>query len=161
MDSWTFNNHEADIRQENIVLYLYRMLWTFASNPKLGEVLVAPLRVQLWPGKFREPDLIFMLTEHKDRMQEKFWVGADLVVEVVSPDDRNRDLRVKRREYAQANILEYWIVDPQKRLVTILFLDNDGDHYKVYGEFSRGGVAESKLLPNLKIEVDNVFSAAE
>ena len=62
-------------------------------------------------GKFREPDLL-LLRDHSDpRRQDRFWLGADLVTEVVSADDAPRDLVVKCVDYAEAAIPEYWIVD--------------------------------------------------
>ena len=47
-----------------------------------------------------------------------------LVIEVVSPGKENedRDYRYKRSEYAARGILEYWIVDPRKEIVTLLTL---------------------------------------
>ena len=50
----------------------------------LGEVLFAGVRVRLWPGKFREPDVLFMRAEHAGRITDEYWEGADLVMEVVS-----------------------------------------------------------------------------
>jgi Uma2 family endonuclease len=43
-----------------------------------------------------------------------------LVVEVVSPQQENRDYRYKRTEYAGRQIPEYWIVDPIAQKVTVL-----------------------------------------
>lgn len=43
-----------------------------------------------------------------------------LVVEVVSPNQENRDYRYKRSEYAARGIAEYWIVDPMQQRVTVL-----------------------------------------
>ena len=43
-----------------------------------------------------------------------------LVVEVVSPNQENRDYRYKRSEYAARRIPEYWIVDPIQQRVTVL-----------------------------------------
>src|SRR5260370_26367311 len=82
----------------------------------------APLRVRLWPGKYREPDVVFMLKEHRARMGEQFWQGADLAMEVVCDDDRRRDVEVKRGENDKAKISEYWIVDPKKLCITVLQL---------------------------------------
>lgn len=47
-----------------------------------------------------------------------------LVVEVVSPGQKNRDrdYRYKRSEYAARGIAEYWVVDPQEGKVTIFEL---------------------------------------
>jgi Uma2 family endonuclease len=109
------------------------------------------LRVQLWAGKFREPDVVFMRAENAARIGEPFWEGADLVMEVVSQDDRRRDLDIKRGEYAQAGIPEYWIVDPQGARITVLRLD--GATYDVHGEFPAGTRATSHLLPGFGVDV--------
>jgi Uma2 family endonuclease len=139
-----------------IVLYLYRALASFVEGQNLGLPVVAPLRVRLWPGKFREPDVVFMLAANSARIREEFWEGADLVMEVVSDDDRRRDLDTKRREYAQAGIPEYWIVDPQQSLITVLRLD--GTQYTVHGQFGRGSQAASTLLPGFTVDVAAVFA---
>jgi Uma2 family endonuclease len=136
-----------------IVFFLCRRLEAFASPGRLGLVLPAPLRVQLWPGKFREPDVVFMLQEHRNRSGAEFWDGADLVMEVVSdaPADRRRDLAIKRREYAQAGIPEYWIVDPKRKQITVLRLK--GTRYVVHGTFKPGRQARSHLLAGFTVDV--------
>ena len=144
---------------QQIVLLLLQALLRFVSAQDLGTVLFAPLRVQLWPGKFREPDIVFMRREHADRMGEEFWEGADLVVEVVSPDDRRRDLETKRGEYAQAGIPEYWIVDPETQRITVLTLA--GAEYAVRGDFGAGEQATSALLPGFAVDVAPVFAATD
>ena len=141
-----------------LVLYLYGLVLGFTTNADLGTVLVAPLRVRLWRGKFREPDLMFLLREHGDRIGEEFWNGADLVMEVVSGAgaDRRRELTTKRREYARAGIAEYWIVDPQEEQITVLRLA--GKRYVVHGEFPKGTVASSHLLSGFTVDVSTAFA---
>jgi Uma2 family endonuclease len=141
---------------QRIVALFYTALVSFVTAHRLGEVLFAPLRVQLWEGKFREPVLVFLKTENASRITRDYWIGADLVVEVVSDDDRRRDLEIKRGEYARAGIPEYWIVDPQFEKITVLALE--GEVYVVHGEYPRGAEAESRLLPEFKLEVASVFS---
>lgn len=136
-----------------IVFYLCRLLHEFASTRQLGLALPAPLRVQLWPGKFREPDVVFLRTKNRRRAGNEYWDGADLVMEVLSdtPEDRRRDLATKRREYAQAGIPEYWIVDPVKRQISVLRLK--GRNYLVHGTFKAGQTARSALLPGFTVDV--------
>ena len=133
--------------------FLFNALRAFVLGLNLGEVLFTGVRVRLWPGKFREPDVLFMHAEHADRMTDEYWEGADLVMEVVSSgdEDRRRDLKTKREEYAQAGIPEYWIVDPELEQITVLTLD--GQTYVVHGEFKRGEQATSKLLPGFAVDV--------
>ncbi len=141
-----------------IVLYLYRILLAFVESQTLGVVLVAPLPVRLWAGKYREPDVILMLAGHADRRHQQYWERPDLVMEVVSPDYRHHDLETKRREYAQAGIPEYWIVDPDEGRITVLTLK--GERYTVHGVFERGMVAQSALLAGFEVAVDEVWAAA-
>ena len=100
---------------QRLLAYLYGLLLAFVVNRDMGEVLFAPLKVRIGQKEFREPDVLFALKEHANLRGEEFWTGADLVMEIVSPDakSRRRDLKEKRRDYAIAGIPEYWIVDPR------------------------------------------------
>ena len=142
-----------------IVFYLCRLIDDFASRNRLGQVLPAPLPVQLWSGKFREPDVVFKLRKSRHRAGTKFWEGADLVIEVVSddPEARRRDLIAKRAEYAKAGISEYWIVDQQRKQITVLFLQ--GQKYVVHGTFKSGQQARSRLLRGFEVDVTAVFTS--
>ena len=177
---------------QRLVAFLYRLLLGFVEERELGVVMFAPLRIQLGQGKFREPDLVFMAAEHADRLGEQFWEGADLVMEIVSPDvcadarretatiheehqgntkelqrkktgraeasNTERDKVTKRREYAQAGIPEYWIVDPTDASITVLTLR--GQEYALHGAFVAGESASSELLAGFKVDVSDVFSQA-
>ncbi len=77
-------------------------------------------------------------------------------MEVVSPDDPQRDTVTKRREYAQAGIPEYWIVDPREEQITVLTLD--GQRYAVHGQFGMGETATSVLLDGFQVSVTEVFT---
>lgn len=143
-------------RHQTILLLLYERLKT-AVQPTGGKVLVAPLRLRLRPGKFCEPDILLLQSADDPRYQDAFWLGADLVVEVVSPDQPERDTREKVRDYAEAGILEYWIVNPLDETVTVLTLD--GEAYTPHGVFRRGQRALSKLLDGFGVAVDDIFDA--
>lgn len=146
-------------RHQRIVVFLYRIVWAFITERQLGEVLVAPLRVRVSLEKFREPDLVFVLAEHLTWQGEHFWAGVDLVVEVISPDDPDRDYVKKRKDYASAGIAEYWIVDPLKQAITVLTLK--GETYTEHGVFIPGTAATSALLAGFAVDVTEVFAAAK
>ena len=122
-----------------------------------GTVFYAPLRVRVAPGRFREPDLVLLLDVNDPRNQNAFWLGADLVVEIVSPDDVERDTVIKRADYAEAGIPEYWIVNPEEATITVLKLE-DGV-YMTHGVFGRGETATSVLLRGVTVSVDAVCDA--
>jgi Uma2 family endonuclease len=148
------------IVHQRILKFIFNALQAFVTAQNLGEVLFMGVRVQLWPGKFREPDVLFMKAEHAGRVTEDYWVGADLVMEVVSDgdEDRRRDLKAKREEYAKAAIPEYWIVDPALGQITVLALE--GSTYAVHGVFSTGQQATSKLLPGFAVDVALALAAS-
>jgi Uma2 family endonuclease len=142
-----------------IVAFLYESLWAFVKPNNLGKVFFAPLPVRLRPGKYREPDIVFVKADRlKDLHQPP--EGADLVMEVLSEGEENRarDLVTKRGEYAAAGIAEYWIVDPQEKSISVLTLE--GHSYREHGVFAAGASATSALLPAFALEVDKVFGVA-
>lgn len=122
-----------------------------------GKVRFAPLRVRIDAGKFREPDLLLVRDARDPRRQNRFWLGADLVVEIVSADDSERDTKHKRVDYAQAGIPEYWIVNPLDETITVLALE--GETYHEHGVFGRGTRADSLLLTGFTVAVDEVLDA--
>ncbi|KPV53553.1 hypothetical protein SE17_09010 [Kouleothrix aurantiaca] len=122
-----------------------------------GTVFYAPLRMQVRPGKFREPDLLVLRDENDPRSQEAFWLGADLVIEIVSPDDPERDTVEKVADYAEAGIPEYWIVNPLDETITVLRLDSA--QYATHGVFGRGAQAQSALLAGFDVSVDAALDA--
>lgn len=139
-----------------ILLLLYDLFRAIVQRAG-GKILVAPLRLQVRPGKFREPDIL-MLRDAKDpRYQDAFWLGADLVVEIVSPARPERDTEEKPRDYAEAGIPEYWIVNPLTNTITVLTLV--GETYAEHGVFHRGDKATSKLLEDFSVSVDEVLDA--
>jgi len=141
-----------------IVAHLYNLLLAYLRKHRPGAVIAfAPLSVRLWADKYREPDVVLMLAEHAGRRHEEYWETPDLVLEVVSRDYRRHDLETKRREYAQAGIPEYWIVDPEDERIMVLTLA--GERYAVHGEFGSGTTARSVLLEGFEVVVDQVWEA--
>ena len=143
---------------QRIVQFLFILLRAFVSAQCHGEVFVAPLPVRLSPGKFREPDIVFV---GADRGEYKGVPdGADLVVEVVSAaaDGRRRDTQIKVTEYAAAGIAEYWIIDPENETITVNHLVNHS--YDSVFSFHRGDLAKSQRLSGFEVAVDDVLNSA-
>lgn len=143
-------------QHQTIVLFLYELLVAFL-RPLGGKVLVAPLRLKIRDRIFREPDLLLVRDAGDPRRQNRFWLGADLVVEIVSADQPERDLVEKRSDYAEARIPEYWIVDPRDETISVLRLESTA--YVEHGVFGRGKQATSSLLDGLTVNVNAVFDA--
>ena len=141
-----------------ILAFLYRLFHGWIG-PRGGVVMFSALRLRVREGMFREPDLLLLRDRADARCQDRYWLGADLVVEVVSPDRPERDLVDKRIDYAEAGIPEYWVVDPRDQTITVLELRADG--YVEHGVHARGAEAASRLLAGFGVNVAEVFDAPE
>ncbi len=139
---------------QSVLLFLFR-LFDQRVRTEGGVALVAPLRLRIREGRFREPDLMLLRDASDPRRRDRYWLGADLVAEVVSPDDPDRDYREKRADYAEAGISEYWIVDPRRPEITVLTLGRD--RYIDSDPFAPGEVATSFVLDGLSVAVSEVF----
>ena len=141
------------------VLSFLHSLFRAWLKPRGGVVVFSGLRMRIREGKYREPDVLLLRDRSDPRCQDRYWLGADLVAEVISPDDPDRDLVEKRADYAEAGIPEYWIVDPRDETMTVLVLD--GDTYVEHGVHARGDRAASPLLDGFAADVSAVFDAPE
>ena len=147
----------TDVHQ-SVLLFLHALFRVWL-RPRGGVVMVSGMRMRIREGKFREPDILLLRDRSDPRRQNRYWQGADLVVEVVSPDDPDRDWVEKRADYAEAGIAEYWIADPRDETLTVLVLR--GEAYVEHGRYGRGETAASVLLEGFAAEVSAVFDAPE
>lgn len=146
---------------ESIVRFLFLALYHFVNEKNLGEVYFNGIRLRIRPRKLRLPDVIFLHNDHFRVRHNRAWDGADLAMEVVSDDprDRQRDYELKLADYAAAGVAEYWIIDPERRLVIVHHL-REG-RYAVHGEFAARAQATSILLPGFGIDVAAFFAAIQ
>jgi len=130
-----------------------------AAAPAGSTVLFAPLPTQLFPGTIREPDLLYIAPENAPAPSEKYPSHIDLALEIVSEgeESRRRDYEQKRLDYAKAEVSEYWIVDPQEECVSVLVLENGA--YEDHAVFRSGDQATGLLLPELSVDVTQLFAA--
>jgi Uma2 family endonuclease len=75
-----------------------------------------------------------------------------LVIEIMSPESRDRDRREKYAEYEGAGIPEYWLIDPEARQAHFYRLGPDGRYRAVMVDES--GVFRSEVLPNFWLRVE-------
>lgn len=110
------------------------------------EVLVSPIDVQLNcdDKTIVQPDVLILCDESK--INKRCIFGApDLVVEILSPSTKKKDMSIKLAKYIEAGVREYWIVDPDKKKVIVYDWEQE-EILKVYGFESKVpvGIFESK-----------------
>lgn len=125
----------------------------------LGIVLGSSAGYDLPSGDTLEPDVSFIgrqrLEAAPTQPADRFCrIAPDLAIEILSPATARRDRTEKKRIYAANGVAEYWIVDPQKRAVTIFRLA--GKAYEA-GTIATAGRLPSRVLPGLELSVEDLF----
>ena len=142
-------------KHQNVIRYLSAFFIRVESHG-YGRWYPAPFDVVFDTHNVTEPDLLFVRTERLHIITEANVQGSpDLVVEVLSPSTRERDLGVKVHLYARFGVPEYWIVDPEVETLIIYHLTSDG--YEVAGPFHCGETIHSNLFPNVSLDVADLF----
>jgi Uma2 family endonuclease len=112
----------------------------------------------------RYPDLVILRPEHLELTQKRLTITLDmpaplLIAEVVSPgqSNRDRDYKNKRAQYARRAIPEYWIIDPESCVVTILKLESG--QYVEIGAYRGSDRINSDTFANLQLTAEEIFVA--
>jgi len=107
---------------------IFVALNAYATAENLGEVIYAPVVVFLGDKSAIQPDIFFISNANQDLIREDGVYGApDLVVEVLSPSNRNTDLVKKKVLYEQFGVKEYFVVEPSDKTVLSFYL-KDGKY---------------------------------
>jgi Uma2 family endonuclease len=140
---------------QSINYFLSALIGLFAEQLNLGQILIAPVEVKLWPGgPSREPDILFVGHDKLSQIDDKRFNGApDLVVEIVSPGSVTIDRVDKFREYERAGVGEYWIIDPrrQKQQADFYVRDEQGQFAPI--DISDEGLYASTILPGFRLQI--------
>ncbi len=122
----------------------------------LGEFFHAPCDVILSDETIVQPDLFLVRRERAGIIGESSVCGApDLVIEILSPGSRSRDLEIKRKIYAAFGIQEYWIVDPEAASVEVLVWEETG--YVSAGVYAAEDCLSSPLFPDMNLVLGKIF----
>ena len=93
-----------------------------------------------------EPDISVICDRSK--LTDKGCFGApDWIIEVVSPSSRRMDYYIKLFKYRTAGVREYWIVDPDKKRITVY----DIEHEDVQ-DYTFDDLVKVNIYPDLSID---------
>jgi len=145
-----------DFHHQEISTKLLVLIAGFVFPRQLGKVVGAPVDVVLSDDNVVQPDLLFIANENLGIIQKQVHGAPDLVVEILSPSTLRYDRQDKLELYARFGVKEYWIVDPANRSLEILTLEDK--RFAVHSVVAETGLADSKVLAGLSIDVAQVFS---
>ncbi len=123
-DGWKYELVDGEIRMSpgggrhgQVSVRVALRLGTFIEERRLGYLFDSSTGFRFPGGNVRLPDVAFVARGRfkAEKVPDEFSdVVPDLAVEVLSPDDRTRDVLDKVGEYLQAGVRLVWVVDPRR-----------------------------------------------
>jgi Uma2 family endonuclease len=152
IDGKHFVNAAPNLLHQTILLNIAVPMRLHVRRHQLGAVYVAPADVVLSTNDVLQPDIAFVRTERRSILTTANVQGApDLVIEILSPSNRQYDEVVKRKRYDSLGVAEYWIVDPERETVKV---------YRRAGNLvpvACGDPLTTPLLPGFSITFAQIF----
>jgi Uma2 family endonuclease len=136
----------------DLFVWLIHLLGGFVESKELGKVYGSRVAFRVSEHQSPEPDIAFIRKE-REHLIRKGYVdgGPDLAIEIVSPESVDRDYERKPKQYQNAGVGEYWIIDQLERKVTLYRLDIKGQFREVK---PRKGVLSSEMVPGFWIRTE-------
>jgi Uma2 family endonuclease len=150
-----------------IIGELYRQFANYLQG-KPCKVYLSPFCVRLIKGdekqsedikKVFEPDITIVCDRTK--IDKEGCKGSpDLIIEVMSPSSIRHDKVTKFNNYEKAGVKEYWIVEPDGRLVSVFLLQTNNRYGRpeIYTEDQKITVS---IFPDLSVDLNTVFPLNE
>ncbi len=93
---------------------------------KLGRLIPSPIDVKFDEINTVQPDIVYIAKENESIIQKKAIIGSpDLLVEILSPNNPERDTESKFAVYQKHKVKEYWLVDPVSKSIEVYVLQHD------------------------------------
>lgn len=147
--------------------HLFRMLDPFVEANNLGEVYFeAPFVLTYtsdWIDGARTPDVMFYTKERIERYRQQdpdwqrkpFVLVPDLVVEIISKNDRYSEVEEKVEHYLADGVRLIWVLDPRRKRVIVYQPDQPTLRFGINDTLDGENV-----LPGLAIRVADIFNPA-
>jgi Uma2 family endonuclease len=137
--------------------------WRFRTflEGKPCRVFAAPLDVRPFPEADREddtvvqPDLLVVCDSAK-LSRGSVDGPPDLVIEIVSPSNGQKELFLKFQVYLDAGVREYWVIEPEGKKVQVHVLENG--HF-ISSAYKQDDVIPVTILPPLSIDLKTLWGA--
>lgn len=134
---------------------LHRLLSTYVDLHQLGIVGYEKLLITLERNDY-EPDVCFFGNAKADSFdpEQMQFPAPDLVVEVLSDSTAKNDRGIKYRDYAVSGVAEYWIIDPETKMVEQYILQAEKYELRIKSD---SGEIHSVAVPGFTIPIRAIF----
>lgn len=102
-----------------------------------------------------EPDISIVCDSSK--LDERGCKGSpDMIIEILSPTSGKNDKLIKFNKYEKVGVKEYWIVEPDQKLISVFILQANSSYGRpaIYSEEDKIRVS---IFPELEIDLKPVF----
>lgn len=135
--------HQQVLNEINIEMSI------FLRKKSIGKILIAPIDVHFSKKNILQPDLLFIKNENLNIIKSKGIFGSpDIVIEILSPSTSYLDFDEKKLIYERYGVQEYYIIEPNSKLVTSFFLKG--------AEYEEQDTTES-TIKSVVLNIDIVF----
>ncbi len=145
---------------QNILGNLHLIFNDYFKGKKC-KVIFAPFDVHFFKKGIKDPDImqpdLLVACDLEGNVNEKgkYMGTPSLVIEILSPSTRSKDMVDKLNTYMLSGVHEYWVIDPDKKQILIYtFKEREIDSYNIYTEKD---TVESCYFEGLKARIVEVF----
>jgi Uma2 family endonuclease len=145
----------ARLEHETLQVWLLSLFNNYVQAKALGIVLGSRTAVRITEHRGRLPDILFVPQERRKIIREKGIYGApDLIIEIISPQDRPADLIALEADYRSLEVPEIWFIDQKRKQVRVLWKREKGYEERVL----RRGLLRSEVVTGFSLEVKWLFA---
>jgi len=156
-----------NLKHQSVITNLGGSLYQY-FHKRPCKLFYAPFDVKLYNSKKSkladqdvysvvQPDLCVICD--KDKLTEQGCNGApDWIIEVLSPGNSKKEMRLKYDLYQENGVTEYWLVYPYEQAVYQFLLDQDTEKYQLFAMHAGDDIATPSLFPGLGIDLADVFA---
>jgi Uma2 family endonuclease len=121
IDGMVIERSMVQLDHEKLSGWLFIVISLYVKARGLGIVLGSRTAVEINQFRGRLPDLLFVRQDRMQIVQQKGVYGApDLVIEVISPNDRASDIIALETDYRTIGVAEILFIDQRKQQVRVL-----------------------------------------
>jgi Uma2 family endonuclease len=117
IDGRHYMNAAPNPRHQTVSRHIQFQLYEQLERKGFGQVFDAPIDLQLTECDVVQPDLVVVLSDNQIITSTKIKGIPDLIVEILSPSNRDYDEGLKKQLYEQSSVPQFWIVDPEEQCV--------------------------------------------
>lgn len=143
-----------------ILQQLYAHVGLPALTQKLGYASIAPIGVLMPRCDPVQPDFVFVRASRASIIYDRRIRGvSDLIVEVLSPGNKDYDEDVKLTAYANAGVPEYGVIDPAAKQLRLYSLNQPGE-YALAKSFAAEDTVTFDCLQGITFVLNDLFAGS-